>query len=182
MSHPTKTEDVPHGEPMKFAYADPPYLGCCSKYGHNHADWGCFDDWETHGTLIDTLYELFPDGWAMSLSSPSMEKILPLLCEEPHHVGAWVKSFASFKPNVNPGYCWEPVVFVGGRKLGRDVETVRDFIVEPITLEKGLTGAKPPNVCRWIARMLGYQPGDELVDLFPSTGVMGRVLAQGVLL
>lgn len=172
---------------MRFAYADPPYLGCCSKYGHDHGDpfgrrtfRGCWDDAGTHARFIAVMATEFPDGWALSMSSPSMATLLPMLPR--HQVGAWVKSFASFKPNVNPGYCWEPVAFVGGRKLGRDIETVRDFIVEPITLKTGLTGAKPPNVCRWIARMLGYQPGDELVDIFPGTGVMSRVLAQGVLL
>lgn len=53
--------------------------------------------------------------------------------------------------------------------------TPKDFIVEPITLKKGLVGAKPERVCNWILDLLNAQPGDEIVDLFPGTGVMGRV-------
>ena len=49
-------------------------------------------------------------------------------------------------------------------------------------MQKGLTGAKPERFCRWVANLLGYIDGDELVDVFPGTGIMGRTLAQGVLL
>lgn len=31
----------------------------------------------------------------------------------------------------------------------------------------------------WVLDLLGYLDGDSLSDLFPGTGVMGRVLAQG---
>jgi len=54
--------------------------------------------------------------------------------------------------------------------------TPKDFIVEPITLKKGLVGAKPERVCRWILDLLNFQPGDEMMDLFPGTGVMSRVV------
>lgn len=170
---------------MRFAYADPPYLGT-SKFGaehhygahHDHA--ADYNDIATHGALIARLVDEFPDGWAMSLSSPSLRLLLPL-CPPDVRVGAWVKPFASFKPGVNPGYCWEPVIWRGGRKLGRDIDTVRDWCSENIMLKKGLSGAKPPNVCRWILEILGYRDGDELVDLFPGTGVMAETLAQGVL-
>lgn len=53
--------------------------------------------------------------------------------------------------------------------------TPKDFIVSPITLKKGLVGAKPEKVCSWILDLLNARPGDEIVDLFPGTGVMGRV-------
>ena len=35
---------------------------------------------------------------------------------------------------------------------------------------------------RWVADLLGYIEGDEMVDLFPGSGVMGGVIDQGVLL
>lgn len=170
---------------MRFAYADPPYLGCCGLYDHEHGDDGlCWDDVTTHLHLIDRLIREFPDGWAVSLSSPSLRHLIGV-CPDDARVGAWVKPFASFKPNVNPGYAWEPVIFRGGRSAadrgGREVATVRDFVSAPITLRKGLTGAKPPKFCRWVADFLGYQEGDELVDVFPGTGVMGRTLAQGAM-
>lgn len=90
-------------------------------------------------------------------------------------IAAWCKSFASFKPNVNPAYTWEPVVFFGGRRGTRERLTVKDHLVEPITLRKGLTGAKPESFCRWVLDLLGYQPGDTLDDLYPGTGVMQRI-------
>jgi ISXO2-like transposase domain len=56
--------------------------------------------------------------------------------------------------------------------------TPKDFIVEPITLKKGLVGAKPPKVCRWILDLLNARAGDEIVDLFPGTGIMGKVAQE----
>lgn len=94
----------------------------------------------------------------------------------------WVKPFASFKPNVNPAYTWEPVIFTGGRKRTRDQATVRDWFSANITLQRALVGAKPPAFCRWICDLLGYQDGDDLVDLFPGTAVMAKVTAQGSLM
>lgn len=47
-----------------------------------------------------------------------------------------------------------------------------------ITLRKGLTGAKPETVCGWVLDLLNVQPGDTVDDLFPGTGVMGRVVAD----
>jgi hypothetical protein len=169
---------------VRFAYADPPYLGTSKfgaqhHYGHHHADAAAYDTIEGHEALIETLVADFPDGWAMSLSSPSLRLLLPL-CPSDVRVGAWVKPFASFKPGVNPGYCWEPVIWRGGRKRERYEDTVRDWCSENIMLKKGLSGAKPPNVCRWVLELLGYREGDALIDLFPGTGVMAETLAQGV--
>ncbi len=167
---------------MRFAYADPPYYGCCGLYGHRHeAPYGCWDDPKTHEALINDLTYGYPDGWAMSASSVSLNTLLPM-CPLATRVAAWVKPFASFKPNVNPAYAWEPVLFIGGRRGGRNRPTVRDWHSSNITLKKGLTGAKNPEFCRWILDLLGYVEGDDLVDLFPGTGVMADVLAQGVLI
>jgi hypothetical protein len=156
---------------MKIAYADPPYLGMAHLYDHPEA--GIYDTVVGHRALIDRLAREFPDGWAYSLSSPSLRVLLPL-CPEDVRVGAWVKPFASFKPNVNPAYAWEPVVFRGGRRKGRDVPTVRDFVSCPITLRRGLAGAKPEGFAWWLFDLLGMREGDEFADLFPGTGGMGR--------
>ncbi len=157
--------------PMKMAYADPPYLGCSYFYAQLHPEAMIWDDPETHRELIVRLCDDFPDGWAMSLSSPSLRTILPM-CPEDVRVGSWVKPFASFKPNVRVAYAWEPIIFRGGRKLGREVDTVRDWVAENITMERGLTGAKPRVVCRWLFQILGLQAGDEFVDLFSGTGAV----------
>ena len=158
---------------MRFCYADPSYLGQCARYGHPHQD-GCWDEVATHAALIERLCSAFPDGWAMSLSSPSLKAILPL-CPDDVLIGAWVKPFASFKPNVNPAYCWEPVIFRGGRKRDREAATARDFVAANITLEKGTVGAKPEAFALWVFDLLGAEDGDELVDMFVGSGAVSRV-------
>lgn len=170
---------------MRVAYADPPYLGQGQRlYGKHHAQAHEWDTVERHAMLIAELSRDFPDGWAMSLSSPSLRVLLPL-CPEDVRVAAWVKSFCAFKKGVRPCYAWEPVIFRGGRNTnhpppvkGGKQTTPKDFFVAPITLKKGLTGAKPASVCRWILDLLNVQPGDEVVDLFPGTGVMGRIALE----
>lgn len=160
---------------MKFAYADPPYLGMGKKfYGSLHAEAHVWDSIDAHRDLIERLCDEFADGWAMSLSSTTLHTILPL-CPADVRVCSWVKPFASFKPGVGVAYAWEPVIVSGGRKRPRGGTTVRDWISEGITLQKGLTGAKPERFCRWILSVLNAEPGDEVVDLFPGTGVMGEV-------
>lgn len=171
---------------MRFAYADPPYLGKCRLYNHEHGvDGLCWDDLSTHERLINRLVGEFPDGWALSASSPSLREILPL-CPPEARVAAWVKPFSAFKRGVRPAYAWEPVIFVGGRNPSRGHShappvkggkqtTPKDFLAESITLKKGLTGAKPEAFCEWVLNLLNAQPGDELVDLYPGTGVMSRV-------
>jgi hypothetical protein len=169
---------------MTFAYADPPYLGCGAKfYGAHHPDAADWDDPETHRQLIERLCGDYPDGWALSLHTPSLRVLLPM-CPDDVRVGAWVKPFHALKRGVRPSYGWEPVIFRGGRNKhhppppkGGKATTPRDFVSANITLKKGLTGAKPEAFCGWVLDLLGYRPGDVLVDLFPGTGVMGRVLA-----
>jgi hypothetical protein len=166
---------------MRFAYADPPYLGCCGLYSHHHPDGKCWNDEQTHRDLFARLQHDFPDGWALSASSPSLATLLPM-APPGTRIAAWVKSFCAFKRGVRPCYAWEPVLFFGGRnppayrhpppEKGGKQTTPKDFHMAPITLKKGLTGAKPASVCDWILDLLGYLPGDEMVDLFPGTGIM----------
>lgn len=174
---------------MQFAYADPPYLGQCGRYGHRHeAPYGCWNEELTHWDLILDLERDFPDGWALSLSAPSLRSLLSQ-CPTDVRVAAWVKPFAAFKANVRNAYTWEPVIVRGGRLRSKDGAPVtRDHLTtddEPgdafrhsITLKKGLTGAKPPAFCEWVLKMLGYKSGDSMTDVFPGTGAMGDVVAQ----
>jgi hypothetical protein len=155
---------------MRVAYADPPYIGQAKKhYAH---DPRCAE--VDHAELIAKLDGY--DAWALSLSSPTLRIILPM-CPEDVRVMAWVKPFASFKPNVNPAYAWEPVIVRGGRKRGRDEPTARDWVSCNITLKKGLSGAKPEAFCFWLFDVLGMLAGDEFHDIFPGTGGVGRAWA-----
>jgi hypothetical protein len=169
---------VTQDSPKTFAYADPPYIGQAKKaYGGTWKARPGQDIAEVkevdHEELIRSLLDTYPDGWALSLSSPSLRVILPL-CPPEIRVMAWVKPFASFKPNVNPAYAWEPVLVFGGRKLGREVVTQRDWCSVPITLKKGLVGAKPGPFCYWLFSVLGMQKGDTLIDVFPGSGAVSR--------
>lgn len=156
---------------MKFAYADPPYLGCGKLYAAHHPDALDWDRPERHKTLIDWMSFEYPDGWAMSCSSPSLKTILPM-CPDDCRVSPWVKPFAIFKPNVGVAYAWEPIIWRGGRKIARTEPTVRDWVSANITLKRGLTGAKPRDVCRWLFEVLNMKPGDDFHDLFPGTGAV----------
>lgn len=166
---------------MRFAYADPPYLGQGAKHYADHPKAWIWDSPQAHFDLISRLVGEFPDGWALSASSPSLRTLLPH-CPEDTRIGAWVKPFHAFKKGVRPAYAWEPVLFRGGRNTnppappkGGKAITPRDWVSANITLKKGLPGAKPPEFCRWVLDLLGFQEGDELVDLFPGTGVMDAV-------
>lgn len=155
---------------MKIAYADPPYLGQAKKHYGKEASYAGEVD---HGELIASLLPY--DGWALSLSSPSLQFILSL-CPPTVRVGAWVKPFASFKPGVNPAYAWEPVIFVPARKRGRDKPTTRDWVSANITLKKGLSGAKPELFGLWLYDLLGMEADDEFIDLFPGTGAVSSAI------
>lgn len=158
---------------MKFAYADPPYIGQAVK--HYSHDPQCAE--VDHGQLIDRLVSEYPDGWALSLSSPSLQKIIAL-CPPGVRTMAWVKPFCAFKPNVNPAYAWEPVIVWGGRRWTREDPTVRDWLAESITLKKGLAGAKPKEFCYWLFDVLHILPGDTLDDIFPGTGIVSSCLVD----
>lgn len=159
--------------PMKFAYADPPYLGQGAKhYGALHADASDCDTVEWHASLIERLCDEFPEGWALSLHTPSLKTMLNL-CPDDVRVGAWVKPFAAYKPNVTRAYAWEPVILRGGRPIPRTQPTVRDWVSEPITMMKGFPGAKPTAFSWWVFEWLNMEPEDELADLFPGSGAVG---------
>lgn len=166
---------------MKLAYADPPYLGCCARYEHYHPDGKCWDDASTHAAMLERLRDEYPDGWAVSLSTPSLEEYshLARAVVGPNRVrwGYWLKPFASFKPGVNPAYAWEPIMWLGGRaKRSREENTVRDWCAFGITLKRGLTGAKPEGMCYWLFDLLGMEESDELVDLYPGSGAVSSAL------
>lgn len=161
---------------MRFAYADPPYIGQARKhYGSEPTYAGEVD----HVDLVTRLMTGGYDGWALSCSSPSLREILSI-CPADVRIGAWVKPFAIFKPNVNPAYAWEPVIFRGGRKRRRDEETMRDWLACNVTLRRGLSGVKPEPFCFWLFSLLGMEPGDEFIDLFPGSGALTKAWGRYV--
>jgi hypothetical protein len=150
---------------VKFCYADPPYPGCAGYYAENTE--------VDHRELIVRLVDEFPDGWALSSHSPALHDLLPM-CPKDVRIMAWVKPWAAFRPNVNPAYAWEPVLVRGGRKRGRELDTVRDWVSANITMQRGMIGVKPDTFCFWLFEVLGMEPNDEFVDLFPGTGAVSK--------
>jgi hypothetical protein len=149
---------------VRVAYADPPYPGCAHLY-KEHPDYAGEVD---HYQLARDLHDY--DGWILHTASTTLGQVLDALYD-----AQWVKPFAAFKRNVSVAYAWEPVLVKPCRKpVVTPAMVMRDWISEPITLKRGLTGAKPEAVCRWAFHVLGMEPDDELVDLFPGSGAVTR--------
>jgi hypothetical protein len=151
----------------RIGYADPPYPGCAHLYAE-HPDYAGEVD---HAELVARLERDYA-GWVLHTSVPGLRVVLPLIPPEARLM-AWVKSFAAFKRNVSVAYAWEPVVVKAARKpvvAGRVV--MRDWVECPITLKRGLCGAKPEKVCMWAFEMVGACPTDEMCDLYPGTGAV----------
>lgn len=61
------------------------------------------------------------DGWALSVSSPSLAEIIPRANDiAEFRIASWVKPFAAYKRNVRIAYTWEPVLFKPGRNSSKD--------------------------------------------------------------
>jgi len=164
----------------RFAYADPPYLGCGKRlYGEHHPDAADWDSPEAHVALIRQLVDEFPDGWAVSLHAPSLPLYLQH-CPDGARVGVWCKTWHQIRPTATQ-FAWEPVIWTTSR-TGKRSPMVRDWYAGTATRQRGLPGVKPDGFNRWVLDLLGFEQGDELVDLFPGSGGMDRQARQGVLL
>ena len=170
---------------MKFAYADPPYIGQSRKHYGKHPDYAGEVD---HRALIDRLVAEYPDGWALSLSCKSLQTILAM-CPDDVRVMAWVKPMTPILPGIRLQYGWEPVILRGGRQGPHVTGTpmVRDWLAQsPFDTMYGhrkpghVIGRKPEAFCHWLFECLGAQPGDDLDDLFPGSGAVGQAWSRWV--
>jgi len=163
---------------MKFAYADPPYLGNGKKrYKPFHDDADKYDSKQSHIELVEKLVAEYPDGWALSCNPKDLRWLLPIMPESVR-VCAWTKTFHQIRVNVSVQYAWEPVIFSNGRDVRHRRPMTRDWASGTIAMRKGLPGAKPAYFFDWILAMLGYETGDTIDDLFPGTnGLEERVTA-----
>lgn len=171
-------------EPIRFAYADPPYVGLAKRHYGDHPDFAGEVD---HGALIERMTTDF-DGWALSASMRSLRFVLPL-CPENVLVLAWHNTNAP-PMGDHRMYSWEPVILYGGRRPAGYEKT--SFVGPPPMwtfrpVEEGhVIGEKSEKFCHWVFRCAGLCPQDELVDLFPGSGAVGRAWSsftyQGVLI
>jgi len=167
---------------MRFAYADPPYLGKAKRlYGKFHDDAARWDDPQAHRELVIQLQNEYPDGWALSCNPKDLAVYLPE-CPENVRIASWVKSFHQIRPKLTVQHAWEAVLWVGGREEQGRKPMVRDWLLTKPTNRKGLPGAKPPEFNRWILDLLNFKPGDTVEDLFPGTHGMAAAQLEAVLL
>jgi hypothetical protein len=156
---------------MRFAYADPPYPGLARKYYQHEASYAGEVD---HRALVESLKYSY-DGWALSTSAKALRDVLPL-CPPGARVCAWVKPIGACSRTFGLHNCWEPLIVVPGRRRRGGQ---RDWLsAQPARGGGNLPGRKPIAFAAWLFACLGMQPGDELVDLFPGTGVIGRAWAE----
>lgn len=158
--------------PLVFAYADPPYPGRAAKY---YGDQPTYAGEVDHRELIASLEASGYAGWALSTAADALRDVLPL-CPPGARVCSWVKPIGASPLTFGLHNCWEPLIVVRGRQRRPGV---RDWLsAQPARGGGDLPGRKPIAFCAWLFDCLGMQPGDELVDLFPGSGVVGRAWAE----
>jgi hypothetical protein len=161
---------------MRFVYADPPYPGLARKfYGGEESYAGEVD----HVALIAGLEARRAtgeiDGWALSTAARSLRSLLPL-CPEEHRVCAWVKPIGGSPRTRGVHNRWEALIVVGGRQ--RQDANVLDWLrAQPARGGGELPGRKPLAFVAWLFDCLGMVAGDQIEDLFPGTGIVGRAWA-----
>jgi len=154
--------------PMRFAYADPPYPGKAGYYVERQE--------VDHRALIARLEREFPDGWALSTSAAALRDVLPM-CPASTRVCVWRRRVRPTRSRRALS-AWEPLLVVGGRELDasapQELLDVLDYRGRYDSFPDALVGMKPPEFAVWMFRQLGAAPGDELRDVFPGSGAIGR--------
>ena len=153
--------------PLRMAYADPPYPGLARRYYQSEASYAGEVD---HVALIARLQTY--DGWALSTGEFALRDLLPL-CPPGARVCPWVKPRRHNPRAYGLHNAWEALIVVPGRRLR---PAACDWLAAaPARLGgSSLKGRKPAAFVAWLFNCLGLLPGDELEDLFPGTGVVGR--------
>ena len=170
---------------MRLAIADPPYLGRADTwYGNNHnLGTGCYpadkhpkahiwDNPQTHIDLARNLNDNY-DGFAIACTPHSLSTYLSVL-ETGSSTG--IRVMAWIKPNAMPGgnrltLSWESVIIkmIADRKGRNKGKHMRDYHIAPAP-RKNFTGSKPESWTHWLLDAIGYQKGDEVIDLFKGSG------------
>ena len=170
----------------RLAYADPPYPGK-SHYYRGHPDYAGEVD---HAALLSRLATY--DGWALSTSARALPDVLALAVAQglTVRVAAWIRGARPHKTARHALNGWEPVVYVpvarardvvhdASRSTGaaRRVDVLQHGVAPMLTLPGRVIGTKPAAFCRWIFDLVGATPDDQLDDLYPGSGMVGRAWA-----
>jgi hypothetical protein len=138
-------------EPMRLAFADPPYPEQAERHYGDHPDYAGEVD---HRELLERLSAY--DGWALCTGAWMLPDVVRL-CPKGTRVLVWRKD-VMWKPGVSADSIYTPPVFekFGGKSIG----------------------IKPYPYCAWIFEALGARADDTLDDLFPGSGAVGRAWTQ----
>jgi hypothetical protein len=73
---------------------------------------------------------------------------------------------------------FEPVLvrIPKSRKGGISGLTMTDVLTHKRKPQLGFTGAKPTEWTHWVLEAMGYQQGDEIIDLFNGSGAVSRAI------
>jgi len=179
---------------LRFAIADPPYLGRAHRwYGEGgrgsggglhrpdaHPEAAVWDDPARHVQLVADLVAGF-DGWAIAAAPDSLTTYLPHL-PDGTRVMVWHRRNAVPSGN-RVRSCWEPVMVYTPperRRYGTGPSTTD--VLDAAAPHRVFAGAKPPKWTRWVLDAMGHTDTDELVDMFAGSGMVSAAAAQGVLL
>ncbi len=164
----TRPARISAGAPARFAYADPPYPGKAAYYVERQE--------VDHASLLEQLLAGGWDGWALSTSAAAMPEVLAM-CPAGIRVCVWRRQHRPTRSRRALN-AWEPLLIYGGRDLQterpQEVLDHLDYRGRYDSFPGALIGMKPPEFAVWMFSLLGAQPGDELTDLFPGSGAIGR--------
>jgi hypothetical protein len=170
----SRADQVAAAEPLRLAYADPPYPGKAKSCYGDHRDFAGEVD---HFALLSHLQGY--DGWALSTSAEALPAVLAAAVAQDLSVRVAVWDRGA-RPHATARVLngWEAVVYAGGRQVpgaDRQIEDVlRDVRPRRRSTRPGaVIGMKPPAFCAWIFGLLGARRGDELDDVFPGSGIVG---------
>lgn len=154
--------------PIRCAYADPPYPNMAAKLYKDQPSYAGEVDLKKLVPSLEASY----DGFALSTSAKALSDVLPLFTR-PYRICVWVKPIGVSVRTFGIHNAWEPLIVVPGRQLRPGK---RDWLsAQPARNgDSDLIGRKPEAFCCWLFELLGMLPGDELDDLFPGSGIVGR--------
>jgi hypothetical protein len=156
--------------PKRLALGDPPYPGMSRKY---YGDQPSFAGEVDHAALVSRMERY--DGWALSTSAKTLKYVLSL-CPPDVRIAAWGKPHGVSVKTRGPHNAWEPIIYKPARLRQPGFP---DWLTAlPARGGGTLPGRKPLAYCAFVFRLLGASPVDELDDLFPGTGIVGRAFAE----
>jgi hypothetical protein len=182
---------------MKLCIADPPYLGRAVRwygaggcgYGNgegqadNHSDAHLWDMPETHINLVKELQDNY-DGWAIAMTVHSLSTYMQAVETNSRNgirVMSWVKPSAVPSGNRIRN-TWEPVLVQvpDSRKNYKSGKSMQD-VLKADPLRRNFVGAKPEAWTHWVLDAMGYQDGDEVIDMFEGSGAVNNAIQSYVI-